>query len=74
LNLMWLNLADSDGNGVNSGPSDPGNLGGFQDFFYWSSTETAGLGVGAQNFDNGIQFSTPQGDGDQFAVRAVRAF
>jgi len=74
LNLMWLNLADSDGNGVNSGPSDPGNLGGFQNFFYWSSTETVGLGVGAQNFDNGIQFSTPQGDGDQFAVRAVRAF
>ncbi len=39
LNLMWLNLADSDGNGLNSGPSDPNNLGNFAADFYWSSTE-----------------------------------
>ena len=75
LNLMWINLADSDGNGNNTGPSDPNNHGGFNNIVYWSSSESSYSGTGAawgQNFFNGAQgyshkFTT-------YFVRAVRAF
>jgi len=39
LSLMWKNLADSDGDGENFGPDDPGNISGFVIDGYWSSTE-----------------------------------
>ena len=38
LNLMWLNLADSDGDGNIDGKDDPNNLGNFWGD-YWSSSE-----------------------------------
>jgi hypothetical protein len=73
LNLMWTNLADSDGNGINTGPSDPNNLGGFASAEYWSSTEYNAYGSWAQYFDNGSLdniFNKPTFK----KVRAVRAF
>jgi hypothetical protein len=72
LNLMWLNLADSDGNGVNTGPSDPNNLGGFDYEYYWSSTEYDVNNAWWQNFDNGAQTSNDKNL--TYYVRAVRAF
>jgi len=73
LNLMFINLADSDGDGINSGPNDSGNLGGFTGAFYWSSTESNDSRAWYQFFtNNGAQ-------NDDFKtnlnyVRAIRAF
>lgn len=72
LNLLWQNLADYDGNGENLGLSDPNNLGGFQDSFYWSSSETNNSESEKQDFYNGSQFFDLK---NTFGyVRAVRAF
>lgn len=73
LNLMWENLADSDGDGFNNGPTDPGNLGGFDTgLAYWSSTEFNASGAYAREFFVG----TENGSGKSIVrrVRAVRAF
>ncbi len=64
LNLMYLNLH------VNE-------LGGFEDGFYWSSSEVDANDAWCQDFTNGNQY--PQGvdiiyKSDYFHVRAVRAF
>ena len=55
LNEMWKNLADSDGDGTNTGPSDPNNLGSFANGYYWSSSETDNDEAWGQIFDLGIQ-------------------
>ena len=80
LNLMWTNLADSDADGVNTGVTDPNNLGGLNDGGYWSSTEDGGdngfaLGSMAwdQDFYGGSQ-SLYNKNGTSAWVRAVRAF
>ena len=64
LNLMWLNIGQ--------GNTTLGNVGGFTDFFYWSSSEVDGSLAWLQNFFDGIQAD----DFKDFAVgvRAVRAF
>jgi hypothetical protein len=77
LNLMWENLADSDGDGSNSGPSDPGNIGGFEIAGgsidgYWSSTEGNSTGAWLQSFNDGNQFGRDKLTNQR--VRAVRAF
>jgi len=72
LNLMWENLADSDGDGTNTGPSDPNNIGGFAASFYWSSSEFDDLNGWVQRFDNVVQFNDDK-NGDNH-VRAIRAF
>jgi len=72
LNLMWTNLADSDGDGVNNGVTDPNNLGGFATGGYWSSTENDNGSAWVQYFDNGDQFNNYKTN--YFNVRAVRAF
>ena len=72
LNLMWNNLADSDGNGTNSGPTDPGNLGGFAADWYWSSTEINYLLAYVRNFGDGRWMNF--GKYENIRVRAVRAF
>ena len=73
LNLMWLNLADSDGNGVNSGSTDPNNIGNFATGFYWSSTENSNFGnAWGQSFGNGVQEYGAKSV--SCIVRAVRAF
>ncbi len=72
LNLMWENLADSDGDGSNTGPSDPNNLGGFEQDFYWSSTEFDNFNAWFQNFDDGGQSIVNKNL--SLRVRAVRAF
>ncbi len=72
LNLMWEILADSDGDGSNSGPDDPNNLGDFENNFYWSSSENDEFFSSSQYFGNGAQ--TPDTKVNTFYVRAVRAF
>ncbi len=72
LDLMWENLADSDGNGTNNGTSDPGNLGGFAAHFYWSSTEGDSFNAWYQYFFNGFQYIAHKVNNNR--VRAARAF
>ena len=72
LNLMWTNLADSDGSGHNFGPNDPSNLGGFSTNVYWSSTEKDNHNAWIQSFFNGNQ--TYYNKSTTIRVRAVRAF
>jgi hypothetical protein len=73
LNLMWMNLADSDGDGANSGVSDPGNLGGFASSSYWSSSQYGSNFAWAQLFGGGNQLKGPS-KSFTYRVRAVRAF
>jgi hypothetical protein len=73
LNLMWINLADSDGNGSNSGVSDLDNLGGFASYYYWSSLQSSDTFAWDQNFGNGRQ-TTEDSKAISLRVRAVRAF
>jgi hypothetical protein len=72
LNLMWSNLADSDVNGVNTGPSDSNNLGGFANNNYWSSTEFDNSNAWVQDFSDGTQVNYAKNF--PFYVRAIRAF
>jgi hypothetical protein len=72
LNLMWINLADSDGNGTNSGVGDPENLGGFASSFYWSSSQISDNFAWFQSFGNGIYEEGFKSI--SLRVRAVRAF
>ena len=72
LNLIWTNLADSDGDGSNNGPSDPNNLGGFAVSNYWSSSEPDSSFGWAQNFL--IVSQDPNLKTNYLYVRAVRAF
>ena len=76
LNLMWTNLADSDGNGQNTGPSDPNNLGGFSiQQMYWSSTEQNNADSWSQDFDDGYQDNgNIRNRSNPGRVRAVRTF
>jgi hypothetical protein len=76
LNLMWTNLADSDGDGSNSGPADPNNVGGFAIDTYWGSSQADAGNSWFQWFRNGQQYSlAPSGTKpDAKGVRAVRAF
>jgi hypothetical protein len=79
LNLMWTNLAVSDGDFNNTGPWDPNNLGGFSRTYYWSSTESNTGGQSSndytwsQNFANvgNHNFSAKY---YALSVRSVRAF
>jgi hypothetical protein len=71
---MWTNLADSDGDGQNTGPSDPNNIGGFIPFFYWSSTENDYDYAWGQNFNNGNQEVIDKVSPSTIFVRSVRAF
>ena len=72
LNLMWSNLADPDGNGQNTGPADPNNIGNFTTEFYWSSTEYNFVNAWLQIFSFGNPFNGNKSSA--IFVRAVRAF
>ena len=72
LNLLWENYADSDGDGRNTGPLDPGNLGGFDIHEYWSSSQDDSCGAYSKEFGNGNQWRSNLSN--TFRVRAVRAF
>ena len=69
---MWENLADSDGDDINSGPDDPDNLGGFANEYYWISSEYDSSKAWIQYFGNGYQSILDKKD--TLRVRAVRAF
>ncbi|MGY8868063.1 MAG: Lcl domain-containing protein, partial [Methylophagaceae bacterium] len=73
INLIWQNLADSDGNGVNTGQSDPNNIGGFDNSYYWSSTESDNNNAWVQSFING-SWGGGNSKASSHKVRAVRAF
>ena len=72
LNWMWTNLADSDGDGYNSGVGDPNNLGNFQPWIYWSSREYSSESAWAVYFRDGTLHSYNKQE--PFTVRAFRAF
>jgi hypothetical protein len=72
LNLMWENLADSDGDNNNLGLSDPNNLGGFLTGGYWSSSEIDAVEAWRQSFLEGNL--VPQPKANAYIVRAIRAF
>ncbi len=65
LAAIWDNLVD-DGTGVNSG------VGGFAEWYYWSSSEDYSSGTWGQTFGNGGQDYGIKGG--SLRVRAVRAF
>ena len=72
LDLIWMTLADSDGDGVNNGLSDPNNIGAFQPGIYWSSSEGDETRALFQSLANGFQGS----DGKEafHKIRAIRSF
>jgi hypothetical protein len=72
LNLMWENLADSDGNDENTGLSDPNNLGGFALGNYWSSAEYDNSIARRQYFVIGNQSNSFKDFSNN--VRCIRAF
>ena len=65
LNLMYQNIGQGDALGL-------GNVGGFADSYYWSSSEFGNFGAWEQNFSSGYQVNL--GKNFDFYVRAVRAF
>lgn len=70
---IWEKLADPDGNGANTGPADPNNLGGFANTYYWTSTEFNGIfNAYWQHLGNGSQWYTSKNF--TFRVRAIRTF
>jgi hypothetical protein len=74
LNLMWTNLADSDGDSSNSGPADPNNVGGFASIVYWSSSQSDSGNAWSQSFVIGNQYGASDRGYTGGGVRAVRAF
>ena len=75
LELMWTNLANSDGDEGNYGPTDINNLGGFANSHYLSSTERVdvyGSTARGQDFMSGKQSSYNKNT--KYYVRAIRAF
>jgi hypothetical protein len=65
LNLMYQNIGQGNALGL-------GNVGGFANIFYWSSTEIDTSTAWGQYFTNGYQGGYNKGS--NFYVRAVRAF
>jgi len=65
LNEMYLNIGQGNALGL-------GNVGGFADDGYWSSTENGNNHAWAQDFNDGIQYYSNKYI--PFSVRAVRAF
>ena len=66
LNEMYLNIGQGNALGL-------GNIGGFANDGYWSSTEGANGSAWVQGFASGFQLNPTQG-GNYGSVRAVRAF
>ncbi|WP_235299366.1 Lcl domain-containing protein [Portibacter marinus] len=72
LNLMYENLADTDGDNSNSGPGDPNNIGGFENALYWSSTELSIVRAYGMQFGGGLE--NVNSKSISYRVRAIRAF
>ena len=66
LNEMYLNIGQGNALGL-------GNIGGFANNYYWSSSEAGGSNARIQGFTNGDQVGYSKSF-NYFAVRAVRAF
>tara|TARA_B110000902_G_scaffold91157_1_gene108302 strand:- start:1002 stop:1952 length:951 start_codon:yes stop_codon:yes gene_type:complete len=65
LNLMYQNIGQGDALGL-------GNVGGFANLYYWSSTEFDGVKAWGQDFANGFQLYVYKSNNGY--VRSVRAF
>ena len=65
LNKMYLNIGQGNALGL-------GNIGGFANNYYWSSTEFATNGAWRQDFSFGVQNVSIKSY--NYVVRAVRAF
>jgi hypothetical protein len=65
LNEMYLNIGQGNVLGL-------GNVGGFANYYYWSSTEGAPNNAWVQGFYDGYQYNTNKST--TYIVRAVRAF
>jgi hypothetical protein len=65
LNLMYANIGQGDALGL-------GNVGGFANDYYWSSTEYDVNAAWVQSFDFGNQFDNYEANTNN--VRAVRTF
>jgi len=63
--LMYQNIGQGNALGL-------GNVGGFANSYYWSSTESGLSGAWRQNFSNGFQGSGAKNGAND--VRSVRAF
>lgn len=71
--LMFEKLADTDGDGVNLGITDPNNIGGFTTDYYCGSSEGDDVGMWAEHFGtSNYGDSVPKNQ--NYPVRAVRAF
>jgi hypothetical protein len=66
LNLMYINIGQGNALGL-------GNIGGFVNAYYWSSTEIDNYSAWFQYFYNGSQDGNGK-DNPNYSVRAVRAF
>lgn len=66
--LMWDNLADSNGDGENLGITDPYNIGQFEDIHYWSSYNYFSSSAWVVNFSSGVIGTT-----SRITTRRVRA-
>ena len=67
LNLMYENIGQGNALGL-------GNIGGFADFFYSSSSEVNADAAWVQRFDTGVQFSSGVNKHFENHIRAVRTF
>ena len=63
---MWLNIGQGNALGL-------GNIGGFANFYYWSSSEIDNFNAWFQIFFNGNQINYSKNI-NYYGVRAVRAF
>jgi hypothetical protein len=66
LNEMYLNIGQGNALGL-------GNIGGFADDYYWSSTEVNHIFATSQVFSNGNHYEK-QSKANMYYVRAIRAF
>ena len=67
LDLMYKNIGQGNVLGL-------GNVGGFANALYWSSSEISSTFASSQNFTNGVQLNTIVKTNPPNYVRAVRAF
>ena len=67
LDLMYKNIGQGNVLGL-------GNVGGFANALYWSSSEISSTFAWSQNFTNGVQLNTIVKTNPPNYVRAVRAF
>ena len=72
LQLMYLELANTDNVPGNTGIGDPGNIGNFKSEYYWSSTHQSYVNAYGVRMQNGTPVLPPKTN--LYNVRAVKSF